>query len=664
MGRWTILSVGSGLAIGLAAFAGAGSASGRAVPTNTVPPSVAGAALEGGVLSASPGRWSARGRTALAYQWRRCLADGTACADIAGATDNIYAVRGDDVGHTLRAAVIATNKDGSATAVSPQTGVVATQAAQVPHATAPPAISGSPIVGRVLTAASGTWTGAATIRFSYQWRRCSSAGGDCSDTSGRSQTYRVGSDDRGHALRVLVRARNGTGLAFALSGSTGQVSGPPAPASPQVSALPRIVGTAQFGGQLVGSRGSWTNTPSSFGYTWLRCDRAGGTCGPISGAHASAYSLLSADVGHTIRFQVDAKNAGGTTRAVSAAFGPVQPAAARAKNPPVNTAKPTISGTAQEGQTLTGNRGTWTNSPTNFEYSWQRCNRNGNGCDGIGKAHGTTYTLTGDDVGHRIVFRVKASNADGGNKATSDPTAVVRASAKPDNTSPPTISGTPIEGRTLTGNRGAWSHGPTSYDYFWLRCDRNGNNCATISGARNTTYLLTSADVGATLRFSVTAANSEGTRSSTSVPTAVVQRQSQPSRGPGCPAGSANPDQVSGITPPARLLVDGLRSDPSVVTRGTAALVVRFHVTSTCGRSVQGALVYATATPYNQFSIPPEAITGSDGWATLVFRRLAGFPVSGRQQLLTMFVRARKPGESLLVGISTRRLVSIPVRLR
>ena len=90
---------------------------------------------------------------------------------------------------------------------------------------------------------------------------------------------------------------------------------------------------------------------------------------------------------------------------------------------------------------------------------------------------------------------------------------------------------------------------------------------------------------------------------------------------------------------------------------------MRYHVSACGGRSVQGALVYVTATPYNQLSTPGEQPTGSNGFAELSFHTLSGFPVSQKQQLLAMFVRARKPSENLLGGISTRRLFSIPVSL-
>jgi hypothetical protein len=661
MRRWALLSAGAPLAIGLAVFAAAGSASGTAIPIDQSPPSIDGTPQEGSVLNAGRGRWASATPVSYAYQWRRCLADGTGCADVPSATDRIYAAGTADVGHTVRVAVTATNRDGSAAAVSAATATVTALGTQAPHNTAPAGVTGSAAVGRVLTATAGTWTGSTPMHFSYRWRRCNASGGDCEDTLARGQAHKVSADDGGRTLRVLVTARNPAGAAAALSSPTAPVTRP-AVAAPQATSAPRISGTVQQGQQLRGDRGSWRNSPTGFTYSWLRCDGAGAHCSAIPGAHQTVYSVASGDVGHTIRFEVDARNAGGTTRAFSApsAAAAVAPVA---KSPPGNTAKPTISGTAQEGQTLTGSAGTWTNSPTKFDYSWRRCNQNGSNCDGIGGAHGTTYTLTSADIGKRIRFRVKASNADGSRKAESDPTAVVRAAAKPGSSSPPTISGTAAEGSTLNGSKGSWTHSPSSFDYAWLRCDRNGNNCGAISGARGASYVLTSADVGSTVRFRVTATNSEGSTTATSVPTAVVQKPQAPLRGPGCPAGSGNPDQVAGITPPARLLVDSLQSDPRVVSRSTSTLVVRFHVTSTCGGSVQGALVYATAIPYNQFSIPPEAATGSDGWATLVFRRLSGFPVSSRQQLIAMFVRARKPGEPVLSGISTRRLFSIPVRL-
>jgi hypothetical protein len=93
-------------------------------------------------------------------------------------------------------------------------------------------------------------------------------------------------------------------------------------------------------------------------------------------------------------------------------------------------------------------------------------------------------------------------------------------------------------------------------------------------------------------------------------------------------------------------------------------VIARFRVEDTCGHPVGGALVYATAVPFGQVNVPNEEPTGQDGWAELSFQTLQGFPASPRQQLLVLSVRARKPGESLLAWISTRRLVSVHVDLR
>ena len=241
--------------------------------------------------------------------------------------------------------------------------------------------------------------------------------------------------------------------------------------------------------------------------------------------------------------------------------------------------------------------------------------------------------------------------------------------AAPQNTSPPTISGSPAAGQTLTADPGTWSGTePFQFRYQWLRCGPDGNGCRTIFGATRQIFNLEREDVGRTLRVRVTATNREGSSAATSAPTAVIRAAPAPPPPPappatGCPPGSG-PVSVNAVTSPARLIVDQLQVDPAVVRRGTEQVVARFHVSNTCGQAVQGALVYATAVPFNQLTIPGEQATDATGWAQLSFQTLAGFPVSPRQQLLAMFVRARKQGESVLAGISTRRLVSVRVDLR
>ena len=236
--------------------------------------------------------------------------------------------------------------------------------------------------------------------------------------------------------------------------------------------------------------------------------------------------------------------------------------------------------------------------------------------------------------------------------------------AKPTNTRPPTISGKAQVGQTLTANEGTWTGSPTDFDYSWRRCDADGGSCSFISGANQKTYVVKDVDKGNTLRIRITAQNADGNTVSTSVPTAVVaEAAAPPPPAGGCDKPGSGPVVIGDVKAPDRLLVDRQALDPGVVGGSTQQLVARFHVTACKGRPVQGALVFVTAVPYNQFSVPAETQTGSDGWAELRMNRLRGFPAANRQQLLVMFVRAREPGGNLLAGLSTRRLVSFPVNL-
>lgn len=194
---------------------------------------------------------------------------------------------------------------------------------------------------------------------------------------------------------------------------------------------------------------------------------------------------------------------------------------------PVNTAAPSITGTAQAGQTLTGADGTWSGSPTGFARKWYRNSGAGGAWAQVGTA--TTYALTGADVGFQIRFGVVASNASGASpEAFSALTAPVAAApTAPVNTSLPTISGTTQSGQTLTGSIGSWTQSPTGYAWKWQRETAAGSGTfADIAGATGTgtspTFTLTGGEVGLKVRLSVTATNAQGSATALSAATATV----------------------------------------------------------------------------------------------------------------------------------------------
>lgn len=342
---------------------------------------------------------------------------------------------------------------------------------------------------------------------------------------------------------------------------------------------------------------------------------------------------------------------------VGAVFG--QPGSGQAAGTavPTNTSPPTISGTAQQNETLSATTGTWTDSPTSYAFAWNRCDTNGANCVTISGASASTYKVAADDVGHTLTVTVTASNGSGSGQASSAPTAVVSAAAAPKNSKLPTISGSAQVGSSLTASPGEWTGNPTSFAYAWNRCDAKGANCAAISGATSSTYTVTAADVGATLLVSVTATNNSGSTKANSAPTAVVPSPN------GCPAGTGT-IQVADLSPPARLEISKASITPKLVTLGTHTIQLHFKVTACNGRPVQGATVFGTPIPYNQFAAN-EAKTGATGIATITEKRLPGFPARTRksQHLLAVFARASKPGDPILAGVSTRRTVAFRVNL-
>jgi len=205
------------------------------------------------------------------------------------------------------------------------------------------------------------------------------------------------------------------------------------------------------------------------------------------------------------------------------------------------------------------------------------------------------------DIGRTLRLRVRATNAEGSATARSAPTAIVKPAVdEPRIGTAPSIEGKPEVGSTLIADAGEWTGTtPIRFSYQWRRCDEAGRNCSSIVGATEKTYTLTTVDRGNRLRVAVTASNAAGSTTVASAPTGVVQPQVvQP---PPPPPGTCVP--ASDVSLPERLLVDRIEYSPSRIRSRSEPLLAGFHVVTTKGTCVRGALVYAVGVPFNRLSV-------------------------------------------------------------
>lgn len=447
-------------------------------------------------------------------------------------------------------------------------------------------------------------------------------------------------------------------LALAIAAGVGTAASQAAP--PANTAVPSVTGTPQVGRTLTATTGSWSgDTPMTFAFQWQRCSASGTTCGAIAGATSSSYAVVAADVGGSLRVVVTATNASGSASAASAPTAPV----AGATVPPSPQAQPDPRGEARVGRTITVTTGTWAgDAPITFSFQWQRCVPAAPNCGAIPGATGQSYTVVAADVGQRLRALVTGTNRAGSATIASNQTApVVALTGAPTLTIAPSIAnGSSVAvGQTLTGTSGSWSGTPPIvFGYGWNRCDAAGNNCAPIPGATATAYVVTSADVGRTLRLAVRASNQAGATLASSPPTAVVAASNLASGGIRLPDGKIS-IPASSVALPARLVISGVSFSPMVL-RSRAGFTARFRVTDTRGYVVRDALVYLIGIPYGWVRQSAESVSGSDGYAVFNLSPTAAMPLRPGGAIV-FFVRARKQGDDLLAGVSTRRLVQVRI---
>ena len=485
--------------------------------------SISGTAQAGRTLRADTSEVAEKEGTpkaAYSYQW---LADDK---DIEDATGSTYEVSDEDKGKTIKVKVTFTDDAGNEeTLTSAATAAVAVAPATTPltasHEDAPASHDGQDsftfklrfseevelsyltLQDQAFTVTGGTVTRAQRLTqgSSIGWRVTATPGSDADVTLVLPATTDC-------AATGAVCTDGGKKLSAALSLT---VPGPEPPQqNSEAAGAPTISGTVRVGEMLTADTSGIADEDgidnASFSYQWLADDK------DIAGATEATYTLGSAAQGKTIKVRVsfddDAGNEETLTSAATAAV------AARPNTPATGT--PTISGTAQVGETLTAETSGIADEDgldnVTFGYQWTR--DDGSTDTDVAGATGSTYELGSDDLEKTIKVRVSFEDDAGHQESLTSQSVgpvdhqVNQQQANSPATGASTISGTAQVGETLTaattGIADEDGLDNAVFSYQWLADDAN------IQDETASTYTLVTDDVGKAIRVRVSFTDDAG----------------------------------------------------------------------------------------------------------------------------------------------------------
>ena len=468
-------------------------------------PTVSGEAKVGETLTVSTSAIDDEdGLTNVSYSYQWIRNDGSADSDISGATGSTYELADADQGKAIKVKVSFTDDaNNQETLTSAPTAAAVAARANSP-ATGTPAISGTVQVGETLTADTSGITdadGLDNASFGYQWLA------DDADISGATgSTYTLLDADEGKAIKLRVFFTDDASNAETLtSAATAAVAGAP---TPPIENLRAVIGEGAV-------KLTW-EAPDDATVTGYRIDRRHSGEGRSAeqvlvedtGSTDTGYTDKSAQKGVEYQYRVSARNEAGAGEASE--WVNTEPAEESMTSEPMDavteepnspaTGAPTISGTAQVGETLAVDVSGIADADgldnATFAYQWLADDTD------IAGATGSSYTLADTQEGKTIKVSVIFTDDAGNDEMlTSAATAVVEARPNSPATGAPTVTGTAQVGETLTASTSGISDSDginnATFAYQWLADDM------AISGATGSTYTLSDTEESKAIKVRV-----------------------------------------------------------------------------------------------------------------------------------------------------------------